>query len=106
MPEQLTEHRVHRQKNESTPGVRQHRAQPKPRHVAQHPQAEHAAEHCRGLDDRHLRARGHFVDVEHPEMGCTVTYSGAPFLAHGSPWAFRRRPPLLGEHTDEVLRGE
>ena len=58
------------------------------------------------LDDRHLRARGHFVDVEHPEMGCTVTYSGAPFLAHGSPWAFRRRPPLLGEHTDEVLRGE
>ena len=37
------------------------------------------------LDDRHLRARGHFVELEHPELDRTVTYPGAPFLAHGSP---------------------
>ena len=55
------------------------------------------------LDDRHLRARGHFVELEHPELDRTVTYSGAPFLAHGSPWVMERRPPLLGEHTEEVL---
>jgi len=55
------------------------------------------------LDDRHLRARGHFVELEHRELGRTVTYPGAPFLAHGSPWVMERRPPLLGEHTDEVL---
>jgi crotonobetainyl-CoA:carnitine CoA-transferase CaiB-like acyl-CoA transferase len=54
------------------------------------------------LEDRHLRARGHFVELEHPELGRSVTYPGAPFLAHGSPWVMRRRPPLLGEHTDEV----
>jgi crotonobetainyl-CoA:carnitine CoA-transferase CaiB-like acyl-CoA transferase len=54
------------------------------------------------LEDRHLRARGHFVELEHPELGRWVTYAGAPFLAHGSPWVMDRRPPLLGEHTDEV----
>ena len=54
------------------------------------------------LEDRHLRARGHFVELEHPELGRSVTYPGAPFLAHGSPWVMRRRPPLLGEHTNEV----
>ncbi|MGA2519902.1 MAG: CoA transferase [Acidimicrobiales bacterium] len=56
------------------------------------------------LDDRHLRARGHFVELEHPELGRTVTYPGAPFLAHASPWVTRRRPPLLDEHADEVAR--
>jgi crotonobetainyl-CoA:carnitine CoA-transferase CaiB-like acyl-CoA transferase len=54
------------------------------------------------LDDRHLRARGHFVELEHPELGRSVTYAGAPYLAHGSPWVTERRPPLLGEHTAEV----
>ena len=45
------------------------------------------------LDDRHLRARGHFVELDHPELGRSVTYSGAPFLAHGSPWVMRPPPP-------------
>ncbi|HZU79850.1 MAG TPA: CoA transferase [Acidimicrobiales bacterium] len=53
-------------------------------------------------DDEHLRARGHFVALDHPELGRTVTYPGAPFVAHGSPWRMTRRPPLLGEHTAEV----
>jgi len=56
------------------------------------------------LDDHHLRARGHFVELDHPELGRSVTYPGAPFLAPASPWVARRRPPLLGEHTDEVAR--
>jgi crotonobetainyl-CoA:carnitine CoA-transferase CaiB-like acyl-CoA transferase len=54
------------------------------------------------LEDRHLRARDHFVELEHPELGRSVVYSGAPFLAHASPWVMDRRPPLLGEHTAEV----
>jgi crotonobetainyl-CoA:carnitine CoA-transferase CaiB-like acyl-CoA transferase len=54
------------------------------------------------LDDRHLAARGHFVALAHPELDRTVTYPGAPFVAHGSPWVMERRPPLLGEHTAEV----
>jgi crotonobetainyl-CoA:carnitine CoA-transferase CaiB-like acyl-CoA transferase len=28
---------------------------------------------------------------------------GGPFIMPASPWRFARRPPLLGEHTDEVL---
>lgn len=53
-------------------------------------------------DDAHLRARGHFVELEHPELGRHVTYPGAPFVAHASPWRMERRPPLLGEHTAAV----
>ena len=43
--------------------------------------------------------------LEHPELDRSVTYPGAPFLAHGSPWVMR--PPAtrcLGEHTTEVRR--
>jgi crotonobetainyl-CoA:carnitine CoA-transferase CaiB-like acyl-CoA transferase len=53
-------------------------------------------------DDAHLQARGHFVELEHPELGRRITYPGAPFLAPRSPWRMTRRPPLLGEHTAEV----
>jgi benzylsuccinate CoA-transferase BbsE subunit len=53
-----------------------------------------------------LRERGFFVEVEHPELGETITYPGAPFIMHGSPWGIRRRAPLVGEHTEAVLRGE
>jgi crotonobetainyl-CoA:carnitine CoA-transferase CaiB-like acyl-CoA transferase len=54
------------------------------------------------LDDAHLAARGHFVALPHPELDRSVTYPGAPFVASGSPWIMDRRPPLLGEHTEEV----
>jgi len=49
------------------------------------------------LDDRHLRARGHFVEID------GVTHAGAPFVANGSPFRFDRPPPRLGEHTHEIL---
>lgn len=52
--------------------------------------------------DPHLRARGHFVSIEHPELSLEVIYPGAPFVAHGSPWVTGPRPPLLGEHSVEV----
>jgi crotonobetainyl-CoA:carnitine CoA-transferase CaiB-like acyl-CoA transferase len=55
------------------------------------------------IGDPHLAARGHFVALEHPELAMTVQYPGAPFLAHGSGWEMTRPPPLLGEHTEEVL---
>jgi crotonobetainyl-CoA:carnitine CoA-transferase CaiB-like acyl-CoA transferase len=49
------------------------------------------------LDDRHLQARGHFVEID------GVTHVGAPIVANGSPFRFDRPPPRLGEHTREVL---
>jgi crotonobetainyl-CoA:carnitine CoA-transferase CaiB-like acyl-CoA transferase len=55
------------------------------------------------LDDPHAAARGFFVDVDHPELGRSYRYPGAPFIAHGSPWRIRRRAPLLGEDNDAVF---
>jgi crotonobetainyl-CoA:carnitine CoA-transferase CaiB-like acyl-CoA transferase len=54
------------------------------------------------IDDAHLQARGHFVELDHDELERTITYPGAPFVASASPWVMERRPPLLGEHTEEV----
>ncbi len=48
------------------------------------------------LDDRHLRARGHWVEID------GVTHAGAPFVAGASPFRFDRPPPRLGQHTAEV----
>ena len=54
------------------------------------------------LTDPHAAARGFFVQVDHPELGRTVTYPGAPYKFTESPWALRRRAPLLGEDNAEV----
>jgi benzylsuccinate CoA-transferase BbsE subunit len=56
--------------------------------------------------DEQLGARGYFVDVEHPELGRALRYPGAPFLFGATPWRVYRRPPLLGEHTAEILGRE
>jgi len=58
------------------------------------------------FDDEQLRARSYFMSVEHPELGRTYLYPGAPYLFNGSPWRVYRRPPLLSEHTSEILRQE
>jgi len=51
-----------------------------------------------------LEARGFFVQVEHPELGATFTYPGAPYVMPESPWRLSRRAPLIGEHNREVYR--
>ncbi len=56
------------------------------------------------LDDPHLKARGFFVEVEHPEVGKKFTYPGAPYMFHGTPWRISRRAPLIGEDSAEVLK--
>ena len=58
------------------------------------------------LEDEQLAARSYFVEVEHPELGRKIRYPGAPYLFNGTPWRAYRRPPLTGEHTGEILRGE
>jgi benzylsuccinate CoA-transferase BbsE subunit len=57
-------------------------------------------------DDEQLKARGYFVEVEHPELGRKFLYPGAPYLLSATPWHVYRRPPLLGEHNKEVLSDE
>ena len=58
------------------------------------------------LDDGHLEDRGFYVEVEHPELGRKFIYPGAAAIYNGSPWKISRRPPLIGEHNQEILCGE
>ena len=43
------------------------------------------------------------VEVPHPTLG-TVRLPGIPMKLSATPGAVERHPPLLGEHTDELLR--
>ena len=58
------------------------------------------------FDDEQLLARGYFAEVEHPELGRKFRYPGAPCIFGGTPWRVYRRPPMLGEHTGEILRDD
>lgn len=56
------------------------------------------------LDDAHVKASGIFTNVEFPGIG-TAPVAATPVKLHGTPGSIRMRPPLLGEHNDEVLHG-
>jgi formyl-CoA transferase len=53
--------------------------------------------------DPHTRARRMVEEVEHPVEG-TIRTLGFPLKMSGTPLSVRRPPPLLGEHTAEILR--
>lgn len=65
---------------------------------------------CNTIEDlstnAQLEARGFWEKVEHPELGETITYPGAPVKVQEAPWRIWRRAPLIGEHNDEVYAGE
>jgi formyl-CoA transferase len=52
--------------------------------------------------DEHIRGRQMYVELDHPQRG-TWHNVGMPIKLSASP-AKIKRSPLLGEHTDEVLR--
>ena len=54
------------------------------------------------LEDESLRARGMVAKVEHPERGAFYTV-GCPLSLSDSPVSVERSP-LLGEHTDAILK--
>ncbi len=49
-----------------------------------------------------LEARGFWEDVEHSELGRTLSYPGAPLKMDEAPWRIQRRAPLIGEHNHEI----
>lgn len=55
------------------------------------------------LQDPHFQARQAFVEVTHPVAG-TLPHTREPFRMAASPAAALRAAPLLGEHTEMVLR--
>jgi formyl-CoA transferase len=59
-------------------------------------------DYAQAVDDPHTRAREMVVEMEHPEAG-TVYGLGIPVKLSATPGSIRRPPPLLGEHTDEIL---
>ena len=58
------------------------------------------------MEDPHFQARGFVVEVEHLELGKTFRYPGAPYRFTVSPWAVRRRAPLLGEDNQTIYGQE
>lgn len=50
-----------------------------------------------------LHIRDFFVEVSHPRAG-KFLHLGQPYVWHEPWWRIRRPAPLLGQHTDEVLR--
>jgi crotonobetainyl-CoA:carnitine CoA-transferase CaiB-like acyl-CoA transferase len=55
------------------------------------------------LHSEQLRAREYWTTIEHSELDQQVIYPG-PFAKFSqTPIRYRRRPPLLGEHTDAIL---
>jgi len=55
------------------------------------------------LDDPHIAAMGYLQHVPFPGAPRDVPIVDTPFRMSATPGSIRRRAPLLGEHTDEVL---
>ena len=55
------------------------------------------------LRSEQLKSRQYWTKVEHPELGRQVTYPGTFAKFSQTRIQYRQRPPLLGEHTQEVL---
>ena len=53
--------------------------------------------------DPQVLARQMLIELRHPTLG-TLKQAGFPYNFSTTPAEPRRHPPLLGEHTDEVLR--
>lgn len=60
--------------------------------------------HAKDLaEDPHLQAREFFARPPHPEIGVR-TYTGIPWRLEHAPNGVQAPAPLLGQHTDEVMR--
>jgi crotonobetainyl-CoA:carnitine CoA-transferase CaiB-like acyl-CoA transferase len=55
------------------------------------------------LDDAQTHARGLIVQLEHPSLGAVRSIAN-PIRFSNTPVSYRLPPPLLGEHTAEILR--
>ena len=53
-------------------------------------------------NDPQLKARGFWEEVNHPELGTSITYPGAPLKMEGAQWKIQRRAPLIGEHNQKI----
>ncbi len=55
------------------------------------------------IEDKQTRARGLIVQIEHPAVGTAKSIAN-PIRFSSTPVSYRLPPPLLGEHTPQVLQ--
>jgi crotonobetainyl-CoA:carnitine CoA-transferase CaiB-like acyl-CoA transferase len=56
------------------------------------------------LDEPHIRDAGLLAEREFPGIPGTLPLAPTPIELSETPGTYRRRAPLVGEHTDEILR--
>src|SRR5512147_148002 len=56
------------------------------------------------FEEPQVKARGVKIELAHPVAG-RLALVASPMRFSGTPLEYRLPPPLLGEHTDEVLKG-
>jgi len=54
------------------------------------------------LNDRQLRARNFWVEIEHPELGTTIAYPREFVKSSAESCRTRLRAPMIGEHNKEI----
>ena len=54
--------------------------------------------------DPQVQARGMTVEIDHPAAGGAIPYIASPINLSETPVSYRRPAPMLGQHTDEVLK--
>lgn len=55
------------------------------------------------LTDPHIIERGMIIELDHPALGLVKSLA-TPVHLSDTPLIYHRHPPVLGEHTDEVVR--
>ena len=56
------------------------------------------------LDDPHIAAKGLFQAVDYPGLDSPAPLMKTPVELSETPGEIRRRPPTLGEHTDQIMQ--
>jgi crotonobetainyl-CoA:carnitine CoA-transferase CaiB-like acyl-CoA transferase len=56
------------------------------------------------LDDECLNARHYWTQIEHPELGTSITYPREYIRSSAMDFSTRSRAPLIGEHNGEVYK--
>ena len=58
------------------------------------------------FESEQLKSRGFWRMMEHPELGRAFAYPGPFARFAATPISYRLRPPMIGEHNQEVYIGE
>ena len=56
------------------------------------------------LDDAHIQATGFLLDTDYPGLPRAAPIAPLPVNLSATPGQFQHRAPLLGEHTEDILR--